>query len=182
MYIALFALITASAALLVATFSLGLTLDGSDALYSHFSLGLASAITSCFVHVLAMFYLIGTGVDIREAVEDDAELSAKFVPLTRQFKRRVFPPATLAIGFLILAVLLGGEIHSRVISAGQAGPLPIRELTGWWVHGVAEALALAVQAWAFIAEVRVVRENRVAIREINETLHERAEGTLPAVS
>ena len=177
MYIALLALMTASGVLLAVTFTLGLTLDGQDALYSHFLLGFSSVVTNCFVHVLAMFYLIGTGVDIREAVEEDAELTAKFVPLTRQFKRRLFPPATLSIAFVILAALLGGEVHSRIvdnyIGAGQSGPMAIRELTGWWVHGLVVLIALAVQAWAFVTEVRVVRENRAVILEINAALQEK---------
>jgi len=141
---------------------------------THFVLGTATAILCTFVHVLIMFYLIGTGIDIREAVKDDASLSDRFVPLTREFKRRVFPLATLSTAFIVLAALMGGEVHSRIIPRVSDGLFPVREVAAWWIHGAVVLLAVVLNATAFVAELRVARDNRAVIDEINRVLGDAA--------
>ena len=159
--------------LIAVAVTFGLTLDGKEALVRHFLLGLFTVCFTCFIHVLVMFYLIGTGKDIRDAVEESPELGDRFIPLTRQLKRLVFPRATLALFLSVFGVLMGGEIHSRVISAPLIdGQYPIRALGGWWVHAALTGLAILANAWAFFGECRAARLNRRAIQEINAALAE----------
>ena len=168
LYIALLILIVIDALLLFGTAAAGLLLDGREAMMSHFILGLTAACTTCFIHCLVMFYLIGTGKDVRDAVEDHEELFAKYVPLTRALKRRVFPFACLAVASIVLAALLGGEVHSRIIVAD--GSLRLRGVAGWWVHGSVVAVALLLNGYAFWAEWHAARANRGAIEAINAAL------------
>ncbi len=168
MYVALLVFIAVDAVLLVVTAAAGVTLDGREAVLQHFTLGLGTSIFTCFIHCLSMFYLIGTGKDVRDAVEEHPALAQKYVPLTRELKRRVFPLACLASALIILTALMGGEVHSRIIRPD--GSVLLRDVPGWWVHAVVVVFALVANALAFRAEVRAAVDNRRAIEEINRTL------------
>ncbi len=171
MFVALAALIVVDCVLIMITAAVGLTLEGRETLLRHFLLGLFTVCFTCFIHVLVMFYLIGTGKDIRDAVEDSPGLREKFIPVTRQLKRLVFPRACLAIFLSILGVLMGGEIHSRIVSYQPAdGLYPIRALSGWWIHVTLMAAAILANVWAFVGECRAARLNRSAIQAINAAL------------
>ena len=155
----------------------GLLLADVESVRFHFLCGFATTILIVFTHSLVLFYLIGTGIDIREAVSVDARLEKHFVPLTRELKRRVFPAACLGAVFIIVAALMGAEVHGRLISAGVAldadgGPaqVPLRGVSVWWLHLVVVGLAAVTNLWAFIAEFAASRNNRAAIGEINRLL------------
>ena len=133
----LLTLIVFDAAALAYTLALGLGLDDAVSIRDHLLAGMLASFLIIFTHVLVIFYLIGTGMDIREAVEEDEELSKKFIPLTRRLKKQVFPWACFSILLIIVASLLGAEVHSRMIPGpgGEAeASMPLRQVGGWWVH------------------------------------------------
>ena len=71
---------------------------------------------------------------------------------------------------IILAALLGAEVHSRLIlgpGAGEGAQMPLRQVGGWWVHLAFVLLALAVNLVAFAVVFGAVSRNRKAIEEIN---------------
>jgi hypothetical protein len=155
----------------------GLLLGDVESVRVHFLSGLATTILIVFTHSLMLFYLIGTGIDIREAVSVDARLEEHFVPLTRELKQRVFPAACLGAFFVIVAAMMGAEVHSRLIrvgvgldSGGGGAQLPLRGVSAWWVHLVVVGLAVLTNLWAFIVEFGASRANRAAIGEINRVL------------
>jgi len=150
----------------------GLLLEDIDSVRRHILSGVLTTIAVVFTHSLVLFYLIGTGIDIREAAEASPELERYFVPLTRDLKRRVFPAGCFAAFFTIVAAMMGAEVHSRLISASGAvdAPLPIRGVSVWWLHLVVVSLALVGNIWAFIAEFRAAKANRAAIQELNRLL------------
>ena len=165
----LLTLILFDAAALVYAMALGLGLSDAVSVREHLLAGMLASVLIMFTHVLVIFYLIGTGMDIREAVEEDEALVKKYVLFTRRLKKKVFPLACFAILLIIVASLLGAEVHSRLIPApGAEVALPLRQVGGWWVHLAFSLLALCVNAAAFVAEFRAVRKNRGAIEEINE--------------
>ena len=169
----LLTLILFDAAALAYTLFLGLGLDDAVSIRDHLLAGMMASVLIIFTHVLIIFYLIGTGMDIREAVEEDEELSKKFIPLTRRLKKQVFPWACFSILLIIVASLLGAEVHSRLIPGPGGGAevsMPLRQVGGWWVHLVFSLLALGMNAFAFVAEFRAVTRNRGAIEEINVEL------------
>ena len=170
LYVVLIVLIALDAVVLCLTAALGVTLDGREAVLLHFNMGLLAAMLTCFIHILVLFYFIGTGKDIREAIESDPELKKRYLPWTREQKRHVFPPACLALSLMIIATLMGGEIHSRLIAYDAGVTLPFRQLSAWWVHLFFVAAALLASGFAFYAEVVAVKENRRGIEDINSTL------------
>ena len=88
LYRALLVLIIIDAALLAWTAAVGATLGEAasprEAMLDHFKLGLLSSSLTCFIHVLCLFYLIGTGKDVRVAVEEHEEESTRLQFLTEQ--------------------------------------------------------------------------------------------------
>jgi len=160
-------------ALMALTATLGITLDGREAMITHFNMGLLTSSFTCFLHVLVLFYLIGTGKDVRDAAEDYADLRERFFPWTRAQKRRVFPPACFAIVLMVVATLMGGEVHSRVLTVDQGNTLPFRGVTAWWIHLLFVILAVASSLWAFWAEYTTVKENKRGIDELNGELASR---------
>jgi H+/gluconate symporter-like permease len=176
LYAVLLVFIALDGAFIAFTATMGLTLGDSASIYRHYLAGMLTAMLTCFIHVLVLFYLIGTGKDIRDAVEDEPDLKERYVPWTRAQKRCVFPPACFAIALIVVAALMGGEIHSRILAAGGGETFPIRSLTGWWVHLLFVVLAVVTTGYAFTAEVRTVKENRRGILELNAELERRAQG------
>jgi len=87
----------------------------------------------------------------------------------------VFPAATFATVLTILATLLGGEVHSRILAIDGGATLPLRTVSAWWVHLVLVLAALLANGYAFVVEVATVRENRLGIEEINRRLSRRDE-------
>lgn len=170
LYFVIIFLVALDGLILAATAAVGFTLDGKPAMDLHFKLGLLSSFLTCFIHVLVLFYFIGTGKDIRDAVDDHPQLAARFVPWTRAQKRRVFPPACFSLAFIILATLLGGEVHSRILAAGGGTELPFRGVTAWWIHLVLVIAALLSSGFAFYIEIAAARDNRRAIEELNRSL------------
>jgi len=178
LYVVLTVLISLDAALLALTAAGGWTLDGTEAVQFHFKMGLLASSFTCFIHVLVLFYLIGTGKDVKEAVEDDPELRVRYVLWTQAQKRKVFPPACLAIVLVIAATLMGGEIHSRLLAHDGGDTFPFRELPGWWIHLALVGAAILASAYAFCIEVGTVRENRRGIEQLNAEIAERAGSTV----
>lgn len=166
----LLTLILLDAAALAYSFILGLGLSDAASFSHHLLAGMLAAVLIIFTHVLIIFYLIGTGMDIREAVEGNDEQEGKYISLTRRLKKQVFPWACFSILLIIVAALLGAEVHSRLIpgpGAAEGAEMPLRQVGGWWVHLAFVLLALAVNLVAFAAEYRAVSRNRKAIEEIN---------------
>jgi hypothetical protein len=173
LHVVLRILIALDIALLAGTAALGIGVSDASSIYEHYVLGMAASMFTCFIHVLVLFYLIGTGKDIRDAVEDIPELAGTYVPLTRRLKKRVFPPACFAIALMVVATLMGGEVHSRLLAADGGRTLPIRGIPVWWIHLVFVVLAFLGSALAFRAEVSAARETRKAIEALNAELARR---------
>ena len=174
LYAVLIVLIGIDAVLLAATAAIGITIVDPATMYRHYVMGMASSMLTCFIHVLVLFYLIGTGKDVRDAVDEHPDLKETYVPWTRLQKRRVFPPACFAIALMVVATLMGGEVHSRLLAAEGGRSLPVRGVTAWWIHLLFVVLALLTSAVAFRAEVASTRESRRAIESLNAELARRA--------
>jgi TRAP-type C4-dicarboxylate transport system permease small subunit len=178
LHVVLTVLMAIDVVFIAATAVMGLGLTDQASMMQHYVAGMLTSMLTCFIHVLVLFYLIGTGKDIREAVEEDPDLKERYWPWTRRQKRRAFPPACFAIVLMIVATLMGGEVHSRLLVVDGGATLPFRGITAWWVHGALVVAAVLVSAWAFVVELAVARENRKGILEINAELERRErEGT-----
>ena len=170
MYPVLLTLIVLDVLLIAVEVAFGITLERPEDVNRHYLLGLLVSMYTCFIHCLVLFYLIGTGKDIRDAVEDHKDLAAEYFPWTNRQKRRAFPPACFALALMVFAALMGGEVHSRLLGGLSDGQLPLRGIALWWIHLMAVVAAVALSGYAFVVELAVVRANRDAIDRINAEL------------
>jgi hypothetical protein len=143
---------------LLATFAVGLVrgfapaaLDRIDPLL-HFKLGLFTIILNLGVHCLIFIYFLGTGRWVKEVAGAYDIPDAPLPRLTRELKRRSFPPALFAMLVPIAAA-----------AAGQG-----TSLLGWpWqIHLGLGILSLLVNGWAFVVEYRCVVENARVLHEV----------------
>ncbi len=145
---------------LVATFLLGVFswLHGSvrqsaDSLYLiHFTLGLFSAIGTLLVHCIIFTYFLGTGRWVKEVKIAYNLPDAPLPRLTRELKRKTFPPALAAMLVTIATAAAGAGVQMREWP--------------WPVHGSLAVATLLVNLWAFVVEYRNVTINGGVIEEV----------------
>jgi 4-hydroxybenzoate polyprenyltransferase len=121
----------------------------------HMLVGLVACLLLLFSHCWVMFYLIGTGKAIRDAVKEN-HLETELTERTKDFKNRTYPWLMLAMGLAIATFVLGGGY--------VAGALPS------WIHVVLFYATLVVQVWALVLEGQVLLQNDNLMNEINQRL------------
>jgi hypothetical protein len=121
----------------------------------HVLLALASSLLLLFSHCWIMFYLIGTGRAIKDAVRLNA-LPAELYERTKDFKNRSYPSLMLAVGLAMATFILGGGVYT--------GAVPL------WVHHGLFWLTLAAQLRALVLEGRVLGANDRLMADINRRL------------
>jgi hypothetical protein len=133
----------------------------------HFHLGLYATIGNLAVHCLVFIYFLGTGRWVKEVAQAYKLPDFPLPRLTRDLKRRTFPPALFAMLIPIGATASGLGLQ-------------MQEWPGW-LHLVLAIASLVVNLWAFRIEYRNLRTNAGVIQEV---LHEvdriRAEHGLPS--
>jgi 4-hydroxybenzoate polyprenyltransferase len=141
---------------LVTTATLGYVLAGptDERLRYHVLLALATSLLLLFAHCWIMFYLIGTGKAIKEAVKENG-LDPAAIEDTKRFKNRSYPMLMLAIGLAMATFILGG--------AAATGSLN-------WLHHVLFYATLAAQLRALQLEWQVLVENQRLMTDINQRL------------
>jgi hypothetical protein len=133
----------------------------------HIYLGLIAGITTLGSHCLIFIYFLGTGRWVKEVCLAYRIPDAPLPKLTRDLKRRTFPPALLAMLVPIAASAAGAGV------AVQRWP--------WYLHGALAVATLAVNVWAFRIESRNVSINVGIIDEVmREVDRIRAERGLPS--
>src|SRR5579871_3941358 len=133
----------------------------------HFLLGLFAVLLTLAVHCLIFIYFLGTGRWVKE-VALAYRLPAEPLPkLTRELKRRTFPPA-------LFAMLVP-------IAAAAAGTAAQRHEWPWGYHAALAVATLLVNGWAFAVEIRNVGINAGVIADVmREVDRLRAEAGLPS--
>lgn len=111
----------------------------------HFCLGLFTAIGILLVHSIIFTYFLGTGRWVKE-VGIAYRLPDEPLPkLTRELKRKTFPPA-------LFSMLIG-------IATSAAGAGRQLEQWHWGIHLTLAFLTLAINLWAFRVEYYCVSTN-----------------------
>jgi MFS family permease len=121
----------------------------------HVLVGLASCLLLLFSHCWIMFYLIGTGKAIKEAVNENG-LEASLIEETKRFKNASYPSLMLAMTLAIATFVLGGGVAT--------GAMPS------WVHHVLFYATVLVQARALWIENGVLVDNEKLMADINGRL------------
>ncbi|HYN20850.1 MAG TPA: hypothetical protein VE078_07820 [Thermoanaerobaculia bacterium] len=142
---------------LVAAAVLGYRLAGpvGEEMSRHVLVALASSLLLLFSHCWIMFYLIGTGKAIKQAVADHG-LEPSLIEETKRFKNESYPSLMLAMGLAMATFILGG--------GAATGSLPV------WVHHALFWAALVVQARTLWIEKRVLEANERLMANIDRRL------------
>src|SRR5438876_3904680 len=141
-------LATADTLFLLLSFLLGVASKVQDGLnrldiqifWYHFLFSLGTEILTLAVHCLIFIYSLGTGRWVKE-VKLAYKLPDEPLPrLTRDLKRRVFPPALFAMLTATFTGMVGAAAHTH--------------LWPWQFHAALASLTLVVNLWAFFVEYR----------------------------
>src|SRR6185295_20377218 len=121
----------------------------------HVLIGLASSLLLLFSHCWIMFYLIGTGKAIKDAVKEGG-LDPAFAEETKRFKNESYPSLMLAMGLVMATFILGGGVATTAVPS--------------WIHHALFYCALMVQGYALWVERRVLTDNERLMGKIDRLL------------
>jgi hypothetical protein len=132
----------------------------------HFYFGLGSAILNLLVHCLIFTYFLGTGRWVKEVALAYGLPDVPYPKLTRELKRKTFPPALIAMLIAIATAAAGAGAQLRSWH--------------WTIHASLAVLTLIVNLCAFVIEYRNVTLNaEVVDKVLQEAERIRAEKGLP---
>jgi hypothetical protein len=123
----------------------------------HMVFGVFVGIYVSILQVMVMFHFIGSGKEIKQAIEvvgGDADV----VKRLRKMKMQVMPAATFAPLLVGAGVILGGGAHTRALG-------------DWaWIHWGLSAAGLLLNLWAFPIEYRCLVANLELLKEVDERI------------
>ena len=151
MAIALLALALAGTLSLLASIVVGYQVPAQVAhLKAHFLLGLLSTTLLVMAHSFIMFFLIATGVEMKD-MERERGWGDSFRRRIIRLKSEAFPAMTFALLLVLANFIMGAAAHTRAI------PARVHEVLAW--------ITLLVCAYALQREWRVLGENNRLIAE-----------------
>jgi len=146
---------------LVATVVVGLrAVTGAD-VWRHISFGIFSTFVTLLAHSMMMFYLIGKGKAVKEAMTEgghgpDQPEFRKYVNRIAAARRSVFLVATLAMAVTMVAAIIGASVDR-----GMLPPM---------VHAMIGYGAIAFNLAALRAEISALTESARVVDEVNRLL------------
>lgn len=152
------ALITASILSLVgllASFVLGYMAETVDERLQHAGLAIFVTLITLFTHSMTMFYLIGKGRAIRDAVVE-GELVSNAADRVSALRIPVFKFSSLSMALTMLTGIVGGGVDTGVIPG--------------LVHALLASLAIFAGFVALRAIVRALNESSRIVAEVNRDL------------
>ena len=152
------ALITATVISLVGmvfSFALGYMAGTADAVFRHTSLGFFFTMITLLAHSMTMFYLIGKGRAIRDAVTEGG-LTTDAVARVSALRGPVFKLATVAIALTMVTAIFGGGVDTGVIPGG--------------FHAIVALLAIIANVVALRAVVDAFNRSSRIVDEVNRDL------------
>lgn len=130
--------------------------SGHPDLFSfHLLVALAAVLLLMFSHCWILFYLIGTGKAIKDAVAEH-RLDRELVAETRRFKMLTSGPLLAAMLVAMALFVVGGGVYTGAVPR--------------WVHHGLFYAALAAQLFAMSREARVLAANERLMTNINRLL------------
>ena len=130
---------------------------GSDAAYAsaHVLFGVFATMLNLLAHSLMMFYLIGKGKAVKDAVAEGS-LAGDYVQRISRLRAPVFSRATMAMALTMAAAIMGASVDVGVMPS--------------WPHGALAALGLAGQLYAFVTEITALNGSARVVTEVNARL------------
>jgi len=121
----------------------------------HAASGIFFTLITLLAHSMTMFYLIGKGKAIREAVADGGLSDEFYRPVVRA-RRPVFSIGSLAMGLTMLAAIVGGGVDADVLPVG--------------VHSFVSMAMLGANIFAFRVQVAALMIASDAVAKVNRLL------------
>jgi hypothetical protein len=137
---------------LVATAVLGLA--GTD-ISRHVSFGIFSTMITLLAHSMMMFYLIGKGKAVKDAMAEH-NLTGDFYRRIAAARKPVFSVATMAMAAIMVAAILGASVDTGVLP-------PI-------VHAMLAYGAIAANVAAVKVEIDALTASAHIVAEVNRVL------------
>lgn len=129
-------------------------LFGSD-IARHISFGIFSTMVTLLAHSMMMFYLIGKGKAVKDAMVE-GKLTGDFYQRIATVRKPVFSIGTFAMAFTIVAALLGASVDT-----GLLPPM---------VHGMIAYGAIASNLAAIKIEIDALGTSSRVVDEVNHLL------------
>jgi hypothetical protein len=133
---------------LVYTAVLGYVAASSAEVIRHASFGIFFTLIALLAHSMAMFYLIGKGKAVREAVAE-GDLSPELYAEVARARKPVFGIATVAMLLTMTTAIIGGGVDTGVLPAGIHSVLALSAIAG-------NFMALRVEIAAMMCCAKVV--------------------------
>jgi hypothetical protein len=122
---------------------------------SHVGVAVFATMLNLLAHSFMMFYLIGKGKAVREAVTE-AGLEGDYYRRVARLRAPVFSRATLAMALLMAAAIIGASVDVRVLPS--------------WPHALLAAAALAAQVYTLITEIAALTGTARVVDEVNAAI------------
>lgn len=140
---------------MAASLVLAYTAQTSPDISQHVLVAVFSTLLNLLAHSLMMFYLLGKGRAVREAVTENA-LQGDYAARVARLRGPVFSRATIAMVITMIAAIIGASVDVRVIPP--------------WPHAALAITALATQFWALSTEVVALRGSAAIVDEVNRQI------------
>ena len=129
-------------------------LQGTD-VYRHISYGIFSTMITLLAHSMLMFYLIGKGKAVKDAMKEH-NVAGDYYRRIAVARKPVFSIATIAMVATMITAILGASVDTKVLS-------PI-------VHGMIAYGAIACNLAAIRTELGALTESSRIVDEVNRVL------------
>jgi hypothetical protein len=141
---------------LVTTVIFGLTAgDAGAAISRHITFGIFSTMVILLAHSMMMFYLIGKGTAVKDAMAE-GNLTGDFHRRIAAARKPVFSIGTLAMGVTMAAAILGASVDTKVLP-------PI-------IHAFIAYGAIACNLAALKIEIEALAASSRVVDEVNRLL------------
>jgi len=139
-----------------ATIFFGLSAGGAaDAISRHITFGIFSTMITLLAHSMMMFYLIGKGKAVKDAMQE-GNVTGNYYQRIAAIRKPVFSIGTIAMGVTMLTAILGASVDTGVLP-------PI-------VHAFVAYGAVACNLMAIKIEVEAIAESSRVVDEVNRVL------------
>lgn len=140
---------------LIFTAAVGFVAASSVEISRHVSFGIFFTLITLLAHSMTMFYLIGKGKAVREAVAE-GDLSPELYATVARARKPVFSIATVAMLLTMVTAIVGGGVDTGVLPAG--------------IHSMLAVSAIAANFMALRTEVGAMVSNSRVVAEVNALL------------
>ena len=128
---------------------------GQASTSTHVLFGVFGTMLNLLAHSLMMFYLIGKGKAVREAVTEGA-IAGDYVQRISRLRAPVFSRATLAMALTMAAAIMGASVDVGVMPS--------------WPHAALAGAGIAAQLYAFATELAALTGSARVVQEVNARL------------